>query len=140
MGFDTEVFSALGTLVAVGEGKPVGPNRGRYIIPLGGPLGADGGLPVVQIRIVDFGSEPTLGPLIDGTDQFDVLSFALDHRGLLMAVSPIDSLETRIERHDTAPANSSAIPSSGIGTSPAAQGAPSSSPPTAGWSRPIPLR
>ena len=58
------------------------------------------GVPIRQVRIVDFAGEPTLGPLIDGTGKFEVVNLALDTRGLMLALSLDDGNQFRIERHD----------------------------------------
>jgi hypothetical protein len=74
-------WSPLGNLIAVGG------DVGQYV-------------PMVKVRIVDFEGEPRLGPLIDGSGKFEIISFALDTRGLLLAVSLDGGTEFQIQRHD----------------------------------------
>jgi DNA-binding SARP family transcriptional activator/WD40 repeat protein len=83
VGFLTDYMVSFGNRIAVAGGS------------------ADSFAPLHQVRILDFDTDEVLGPLIDGTGEFEVINFALERRGLLLAVELGDDGEQfQIERRD----------------------------------------
>jgi DNA-binding SARP family transcriptional activator len=74
---------------------------GTMVAIAGGAEGDDVNYPIVQVRIVEFDGEPSLGPLIDGTGSFEVVNFGLDEDDLLLAVELDGGDQYRIEHRDT---------------------------------------